>query len=794
MQPRALRVAAAISLTLGFSLALALASIADALLFRPLQVPRAQELQRVFTATKDQPLRLMSYPDFEDLRVIGRMIAQSHVLVSVAPVISSPALRLGGGSPDPQATPWSPLPDARSGDRARNRGSALQAIFDPAHSPTPVAQAILSPADFPPQIRLGLAVSRDYFDVLGLAPSFTDDTEPVVILSHAFWRSHFAADPQISGRQLRLGGTIFTIVGVAPRRFGLDRFLHEVFYVPIGVYRHGLLPANGKPLEERGRRFLTVFARNPSSARLDAAAARLADQYPETNRGRRAIALPELEAYAQLHPGTASLARSIALVAALILIIAISNAAGLLLLSAEARAQEMTIRAALGATPLRLLMDRLRETLFLATIAAVVSIPFAWICTRLLLEIAQPPTDIPLAPAAHFDGRVLLLLFVAALSAALVSTFCRIPRSFVAASQISLATALAILGINLATTLHDARGTPLGYRTDHVLTLTFDPAQLRYTEVQTRRFFADLIDRTRTMPGVRSAALAQSIPMSYVSAQSNLSTDSATTPPTAVFSNLVSSGYFDLMHIPILEGRAFNLSDLASSTPVAIVNQELARQAPINSALRINGRRHTVVGVARTARYFHITEAPRAYLYLPYTQNFASRMTLFVETLGAPAEMARSIVDPNLPATDVRSLDASVWHTALMNVRTGLRAVELVGACGLVLALAGLYSVVASAALRRRREIAIRMAIGSTRGQACATIARTAVVVSLFSVKIGFVLSFWIARMLGSFAPAVAVRPAAVAALSVLLLALIAAIFPAWRAARADPAAVLRQS
>src|SRR5258707_15811906 len=98
--------------------------------------------------------------------------------------------------------------------------------------------------------------------------------------------------------------------------------------------------------------------------------------------------------------------------------------------------------------------------------------------------------------------------------------------------------------------------------------------------------------------------------MSYVSTQANISTDSAALP-IAVFSNLVTTGYFDLMRIPILEGRAFNLSDIASSTPVAIVNQELARQAPINSTLSINGRRHTVVGVARTARYFHITEAPR---------------------------------------------------------------------------------------------------------------------------------------------------------------------------------------
>ena len=755
MQPRALRLAAAISMTLGFSLALALASIADALLFRPLPY----QLSRVFTTSKNQPLGLMSYPDFEDFRELapGRLIAQSHILVSVT------------------------------------QANVAQAILSRANSLTPVAQAILSPANSPAEIRLGLAVSRDYFDVLGISPTFTGDTQPAVILSHAFWRSHFASDPHITGRTLRLAGSIFTVIGVAPRGFGLDRFLHEDFYVPLDAYRHGLLPAHGQPLEERGRRFLTVFARNPSSAQLDAAAARLADQYPETNRGRRVIVLPELDAHAQLHPGTASLARSIVSVAALILIIAISNAAGLLLLAAEARAQEMTIRAALGATPLRLLLDRLRETLFLATIAAAASIPFAWICTRLLLEIAQPPTDIPLTPAAHLDGRVLGTLFCAALLAALVSTFCKIPRSFVAASQIALATALAILGINLATTLHDARSTPLGYRTDHVLTLTYDPAQLRYTGAQTRRFFADLLDRTRALPGVRSVALAQSIPMSYVSAQSNISTDSAD-PPIAVFSNLVTPGYFDLMHIPILEGRAFSLYDTASSMPVAIVNQELARQTPINSMVTINGRRHTVVGIARTARYFHITEALRAYVYLPYTQNFASRMTLFVETLGAPAEMARVVVDPNLPATDVRSLDASVWHTALMNVRTGLRAVELVGGCGLALALAGLYSVVASAALRRRREIAIRMAIGSTRAQACATIARTAIVVSLFSTTIGFVLSFWIARLLGSLAPAVHAGGAVVAALSVLLLALIAAIFPAWRAARADPAAVLRQS
>jgi hypothetical protein len=484
----------------------------------------------------------------------------------------------------------------------------------------------------------------------------------------------------------------------------------------------------------------------------------------------------------------------------LILLIATANAAGLLLLAAEARTREMTIRSALGASPLRLFCERLRETVSSTALAALASLPLAWLVTRLLLDVARPPTDIPLVPLARIDPGLLLPIVAAALLTVAASFFRHVPRSLVAAFQIALATALAVLGVNLAASLRDAQHTALGFRTDHILTLTFDPAQLRFTEAQTRRFYVDLLERVRMLPGVRSAALAQSIPMGYASAQHNIATG-GDSPSTAVFSNVVSPGYFDLMRIPILEGRAIDDRDTSTSPPVTVVNQELARVAPINSILLVNGRRHTVVGVARTARYFHLAEAPRAFLYLSFGQNYASRMTLHVATESAPAQLARAVVaqarllDPDLPATDVRPLDDSVWQSALVHIRTALRAVELVGCCGLVLALAGLYAVVASAALRRRREIAIRIAIGSSRARVCTLVLRPAAILSIAAVIVGWVLAALARRLLGSMLPPSSgdSLTAAFAASTVLMLSLLAALLPAARVFRVDPATVLRK-
>src|SRR5258706_11871585 len=204
------------SLAVGLGLVTALASLGEAILFRPLPVARPAEIVRIFMASHEQPLGFVSFLDFEDLRRAQSLtgaVAQTQVLIA-------------------------------AGD--------------------------------PPRIRMGLAVTPDYFDVLGVAPALgrnfrpDDARAPVVMLAHAFWR----ANPQPVGSTIRLGRAAFTVIGVAPENFGLDRFLHEEFYVLTSAFAAELLPVSGRPLEDRARRFFTVFARVRGS--IDPARAEIA--------------------------------------------------------------------------------------------------------------------------------------------------------------------------------------------------------------------------------------------------------------------------------------------------------------------------------------------------------------------------------------------------------------------------------------------------------------------------------------------------------------------------------------
>jgi MacB-like periplasmic core domain len=261
---------AAGSLALGIGLAVALASVADAILFRPLPVAQPTEIVRVYTASRLQPLGYASYPDYEDLsrnsRTLAGMVAQSQVLLAVS-----------------------------SGARES------------------------------PQARMGLAVTPNYFDVLGVRTELgrtfraEDARVAVVMLSSGFWRSRCGSDRRILGRAVEIGGAPFTVIGVAPPGFGLDRFVQEDYYIPIGVCGTGLQPSAGNPLTDRTKRYLSVFARR----------------------------LPPFAAVqAELSSVTARLA-----LAMLALATVYANVSGLLVQRGEARTGEVGLRVAMGSEP-----------------------------------------------------------------------------------------------------------------------------------------------------------------------------------------------------------------------------------------------------------------------------------------------------------------------------------------------------------------------------------------------------------------------------------------------------------
>lgn len=730
-----MRTLAVLSLAAGIGLTAALASIVDAILLRPLPVARPHEIARVFTASEGQPLGFLSYPDFEDFRKAAPMIAECLIPVS---------------------------------------------------------------AGEPPQIRLALAVTPDYFQVLGvnakLGRTFSADDTDAVVLAHG--------TPADLGKALRIAGKLYTIVGIAPENFGLDRFLHPDLFIPIRSY------GDGKILEDRSRRFLTVHVRGINSrAEIECIASRLEREHPDTNRGRRALVLDEMTARLRTDKTMPPLAVLLSALAMLILAIGCANACGALLLRAESRAHETAIKIALGASRTRLFLESLHEAAGISLASCALGLPLAFALTCALRRSIVLPTDFAISIATRIDARVGCLAIAVALASAILcgvapscirlntwatlkaherSTKSR-ARNVLATGEIALAAALVATGGSLWNALIAAKKVDLGYRANNIAVMTFDPAQAGYSEARTRAFYRDLMERVKALPGVNGVTLAQSIPLGMTSAQKPIRIGEQ--EETTVWTNIVMPDYFECLHIGLVQGRTFEDRDSA----VAIVNQELAKQIGVGEKMKVAGRTVEIVGVVKTVKYMRWDEPPRPFLYLPYAQNYASRMTLHVDStaniFGAVRNLTREI-----PMSDVRMLREYFDNGAMFAVKAALRIAAIAGGAGLLLALAGLYGIVSSTIARRRREIAIRVALGARQTAVFALIVQQGMLMAMLGTGAGLATAHFGSRLLREFVPgAQSVWASAGAALLILVASLIACLIPALRILRVDPAMTLRE-
>lgn len=818
--------AAALTLAVGVGLSTALLSGADALLLRPLPVPEPERIVRIYTAARFQPLGYFSYPDYADFaretRTLAGMEAQVQILAAMADI---------GGS--------------RSGEA--------------------------------PRVRMGLAVTPNYFHTLrvnaqaGRVIEPADAHDAVVMLADSFWRSHYSraeSGSGVIGQTISIAGAPYTVIGVAPRGFGLDRFLREDFYVPMDAYAErlvadaGVLPeANGPrgPLNDRGRRFLSVFARlGPGAgvaqarAELAARAARLESEYPDTNRGRSSVVLTEREARWKLDRTVPRIAVILMLMAVLILAIACGNVSGLLLLRAEERAGEIALRSALGASPWRLLAGMQSECVPLAGAGLAAALPLAWALVHAAARSFTMPVDFAITFAPKIDGRMLAWATAAATGTTLTgglvpwlaarrvnpadvlkSAGSKIAaagrtRDALVVAHVALAAALLGACALMAAQMLAARRIDLGYRTDHVLAMAFDPAQLRDGESRARAFYTSLLESITQVPGVRRAALAQSVPLGMTGTQKQVRIGAAL-EPTAIWMNTVTPDYFELMRMPLREGRGFVLSDNAGSPAVAVVNEEMAklwgaqsgvrqnaarqsqvRESPIGQGalgqvMTVAGRRIRIVGIVKDARYFAAGEAPRPFFYLPFAQNYASRMFLHVETAGAPAAMAPTAIalahsiDARQPVSEVRALARYFDEGALFELRTAVRTAGTAAVCALLLALAGVYASLARTVQSSRKEIGIRLALGASCGDVTRRFAwrgtRLVTAGAAAGTALAAISATASASPNGLFGPEAGVSAVALGCsfAAVALAGMTASMVPARKAARLDPAVALRQ-
>ena len=391
-------------------------------------------------------------------------------------------------------------------------------------------------------------------------------------------------------------------------------------------------------------------------------------------------------------------------------------------------------------------------------------------------------------------------------------------RAVLVGGQVAVSVVLLVVAMFMYRGFRQQVASGPGYRTDHLLMMSFDPSLVRYTEAQSQQFFEQVAERARAVPGVKTVTMTTSVPMSNDSIGSEAIVPEGFQFPAGkdnanVLASRVDEHYFDTMGLTILRGRNFRVEDSFDAPRVAIVNQQFAEhywpnQDPIGKRFRLVDTDKTwvqVVGLAKTSKYIFIAEPPTEFLYFPHRQKKLQPMIMIVQSAGDPSSLVtplREVVrglDANLPIYNVRTMEElyQMRAVSIFNVLVGI--VGAMGLMGLGLSIVGLYGLVAYAASRRTREIGIRMAIGAGRSNVLRMVLRQGMMLAVAGLGVGLLASVGAGRVLASMFPGGAggdgrtdFMPFLLVASAVLVVTLLAAFVPARRASRVNPTEALR--
>lgn len=787
---------ATLSIAIGVGANATIFSAVDAILTRPLPVPRPHEVVTVSATTPDDAAHNqgMSYPDYVDLRDGARSF---EGLVAYRGVLTGLSTR----------------------------------------------------GDEPAQRTFGMAVSGNLFGAMEVQPAlgrfFLPDEDrvagrdPVLVLDHAAW-AQSGSDPSIVGRRLRLGNVDFTVVGVAPAAFsGVDAYDHPAFYVPLAMLP-AIQSSPADDLTRRDLRTLRVKGRlkpdvTLTQARLNVQqiATDLARSYPDTNRGVGLTVRTELDARRAANADLLWLPM-VAMLTLAVLLVGCANVTGLLASRAPVRMKEMALRLAIGAGRLRLIRQLVTESLLIASAGAILGLALGYVGILAFQQI-EPNSDIPLKITYELNGRVVMFgLGIAVLSAVasslipawqitrldLIGTIKNAtapPRSRQWGRQALVCgqVALSLLLVTVAATVYRAfsveMGQGPGFRTERILMMTFDPQLARYDDARTRDFYRLLKDRAMALPGVVSVALTTSVPMGNPNA-SAIVPEGVVLPAgrdgLLVRSAAVDEGYFDTMDIAIIAGRGVEAGDSDTAPRVAVVNDTFAarywpNQTAVGKRLRLKEQEGwiEIVGVAETTKYSGVSEAPTPFLYVPWMQHRRPQSTLLVHSdvesaaMAAPTRNLLGEIGPQVPVFNVRTMEDFYLAMSVRPHNLLLSFVAGLGLMGLTLALIGLYGIVAYAVSRRTREIGIRMAVGAAPGSVVRMVLRRGLWLTIAGIVAGTIGSAGIAGFLRAAFPSVQRVDGWTYLLVIPILfavTLLAAYIPARRAARVDPLLALR--
>jgi putative ABC transport system permease protein len=705
-----------------------------------------------------------------------------------------------------------------------------------------------------PEVINGDAVSPNFLSILGMQPLLGRDfdpsegksgTAPVVMLSYSLWKTRFGGDPSVIGRTILLDERSFTIIGVLPANYRSPDTTDVL--EPIGVW----ITSNAADVAERGDRgdmFVlgrlapgVTFAQ--AGAEMKGIVAELAKEYPREN-GQGGVVLRSMR---EVFVGDSLQSEVLVLFAAVVfvLLIACANVANLFLVRGAARTKEIALRIAFGASRGRIIRQMLTESFVLACLGGFLGVALAIGGIRGLTALI--PMDALGGATVNLNRTVLLFMggvvvlaaFLFGLAPALHSTRPDVQselkegarttsagvkqgklRSMLVVTEISMALVL-LVGAGLMTkSLYKLLWVDSGIHTEHVLNMQMSLRTQQYSkDPAVLNFWQQVLDRTRVLPGVESAALGTGIPFAGQHSRVDISIEGMALPKPGSYphpdAHAVSPGYVRTLGIALLRGRTFTEADNETGAKVGMINAKLAQQYfpnsdPIGKRFMIGDLGYatakdppqwiTIVGVVGDTKLYGLANPARLEIYVPFRQGPSDHMDLLVKSRIDSAALISEIrgavasVDKDQPIFDIATMDE--LRSQSMNGRqTTLILLGAFSALALVLAAIGIYGVISYSVAQRTHEIGIRVALGAQRRDVLRMVLGQGGKIALAGIVIGLAASFALTRLMSSLLFSVSASdPLTFAAVAILLVlvAMLACYIPARRAMRVDPMVALR--
>ena len=693
-------------------------------------------------------------------------------------------------------------------------------------------------------------VTANFFATLGVQPARgrlfrADEDQPgrnrVVVLSDGLWRRRFGGDPNLLNQTITLNGEAFTVLGIMPQGFEFGRELGRQvdLWAPIAFTQAQLDPGN------LTNEYLIVLARlkpgvslTQARSEMDTIATNLRQQYmPGMDRSAWGLTLQPMRelVVGDIGPALVILAAAVAFV----LLIVCANVANLLLARAAVREKEVATRTALGASRGRVVRQLLTESTLLSLLGGGVGLALALWGVRLLSSLEE--LRIPRAYEIRLDGTVLaftlgislLTGILFGLAPALQASRCDLHealkeggrtgtggirhrlRDLLVVAETALALVLLIGSGLLVKSFVRVQQVNPGFRPDYVLAMQIALPAFRYKEAgQIDTFYRQVLESIRRLPGVQSAGATSILPMSGQNSSGSFGIEGRAIQPGEVSPHgdrwSVTDGYFQAMQIPLVRGRYFTAQDTADAPSVVIIDETMARkywarEDPIGKRIAFEGtadnpRWREIVGIVAHIKHKGLEGESRVQYYLPHRQRPQSAMALVVRGfsdaafLAAPVRKALREIDADLPVFRVTTMDQLVADSSAQR-RFSTLLIALFSALALVLAVVGLYGIIAYAVVQRTHEIGIRMALGAQQRNVLTMIVRQGMTLSAAGLVIGLGAAWGLTRLMSTMLFEVTATDPWIFAILTLVLAgvaFIASIIPARRAARVDPLIALR--